>query len=383
MLNIKDLDKKIAIIKGEIDKISNKKSNLFFYVIDTEGYASGSLAYIYQLAKFLKDDGYNVKMIYQTDGKGKDRAEFVGVGGWLGEEYASLPHFDIQSKEGVEISHSDILFIPEIYCQVMKQTMNMPCKRIAIFQNYDFVISQMPYTAQWGDYEIRDVITNSKENAELLKTVFPYLNTTVINPFIEKRFGTTNEPKKMIVNVVSKNPDDIVRLIKPFYWKYPEFKWVTFRDLSGMSKENFANSLREGCITIWMDENASFGYSAIEAMKSGNVVFGLLPKEPKEWMLDENGKLSDCCIWFDDIKKMHQNLAVVIRSFLKDSIPGTVFAAQERAKNLYSEEKTKKEILAYVKAQFDERKKTFEEFIRLAEKEKTKNVEGKTEDVKE
>ena len=100
-------------------------------------------------------------------------------------------------------------------------------------------------------------------------------------------------------------------------------------------------------------------------------------------MLDENGKLSDCCIWFDDIKKMHQNLAVVIRSFLKDSIPDTVFAAQERAKNLYSEEKTKKEILAYVKAQLDERKKTFEEFIRLAEKEKTKNVEGKTEDVKE
>ena len=369
----KDLEKKISIVKAEIDKIDKKESNVFFYVIDTEGYASGSLAYIYQLAKFLYDDGYNVKMIYQTDGKGKEKEEFVGVGGWLGEEYASLPHYDIQSKTGVDISQSDILFIPDIYSQVMAQTKNLPCKRIAIFQNFDFVVSQMPYSAQWGDYGIIDVLTNTKENAELIKSIFPYVKTTVVDPFIEKRFGCGQEPKKMIVNVISKNQDDTVRLMKPFFWKYPDFKWITFRDLSGMSKENFANCLREGAITVWMDENASFGYSAIEAMKSNNVVFGKLPKETKEWMLDENGNLTDCCIWFDDINKLHQNLAIVIRSFLKDSIPDKVFKSQERAKNLYSEERTKAEILEYVKNQFADRKNVLEEFIRLANKEIEKN----------
>lgn len=369
----KDLEKKISIVKAEIDKIDKKESNVFFYVIDTEGYASGSLAYIYQLAKFLYDDGYNVKMIYQTDSKGKEKEEFVGVGGWLGEEYASLPHYDIQSKTGVEISQSDILFIPDIYSQVMAQTKNLPCKRIAIFQNFDFVVSQMPYSAQWGDYGIIDVLTNTKENAELIKSIFPYVKTTVVDPFIEKRFGCGQEPKKMIVNVISKNQDDTVRLMKPFFWKYPDFKWITFRDLSGMSKENFANCLREGAITVWMDENASFGYSAIEAMKSNNVVFGKLPKETKEWMLDENGNLTDCCIWFDDINKLHQNLAIVIRSFLKDGIPDKVFKSQERAKNLYSEERTKAEILEYVKNQFAERKNVLEEFIRLANKEIEKN----------
>lgn len=256
----------------------------------------------------------------------------------------------------------------------------MPCKRIAIFQNYDFVVSQMPYSAQWGDYRITEVITNTKENAELIKSIFPYLNVTIIDPFIEKRFGTTKEPKKMIVNVISKNPDDIVRLMKPFYWKYPDFKWVTFRDLSGMSKDNFANSLREGCITVWMDENASFGYSAIEAMKSGNIVFGKLPKETKEWMLDKDGNLSNCCIWFDDINKLHQNLAVVIRSFLKDNIPSSVFESQERAKNLYSEEDTKREIISYVEGVMSERKKSFEEFVRLAEDEKLNNRIGGAKD---
>jgi len=365
----KDLEKKISIVKAEIDKIDKKESNVFFYVIDTEGYASGSLAYIYQLAKFLYDDGYNVKMIYQTDGNGKEKEEFVGVGGWLGEEYASLPHYDTRSKTGIDINQSDILFIPDIYSQVMAQTKHLPCKRIAIFQNFDFVVSQMPYSAQWGDYGIKDVLTNTKENAELIKSIFPYVKTTVVDPFIEKRFGCGQEPKKMIVNVISKNQDDTVRLMKPFFWKYPDFKWITFRDLSGMSKENFANCLREGAITVWMDENASFGYSAIEAMKSNNVVFGKLPKETKEWMLDENGNLTDCCIWFDDINKLHQNLAIVIRSFLKDGIPDKVFKSQERAKNLYSEERTKAEILEYVKNQLADRKNVLEEFIRLANKE--------------
>ena len=365
----KDLEKKISIVKAEIDKIDKKESNVYFYVIDTEGYASGSLAYIYQLAKFLYDEGYNVKMIYQTDSNGKEKEEFVGVGGWLGEEYASLPHYDTRSKTDINISQSDILFIPDIYSQVMAQTKHLPCKRIAIFQNFDFVVSQMPYSAQWGDYGIKDVLTNTKENAELIKSIFPYVKTTVVDPFIEKRFGCGQEPKKMIVNVISKNQDDTVRLMKPFFWKYPDFKWITFRDLSGMSKENFANCLREGAITVWMDENASFGYSAIEAMKSNNVVFGKLPKETKEWMLDENGNLTDCCIWFDDINKLHQNLAIVIRSFLKDGIPDKVFKSQERAKNLYSEERTKAEILEYVKNQFADRKNVLEEFIRLANKE--------------
>ena len=372
--------KEVALtrIKAEIEKIDKKENKILFYVIDTEGYASGSLAYEYHLAKFAQEAGYNVAMIYQSDEK---EGEFVGVEGWLGPEYSSIPHYDVR-KEELEITPSDILFIPEIYAQVMNQTKKLPCKRIAIMQNFDYIVSQTPYSAQWGDYGITDAIVNTKENAELLKSIFPYVNVTIIDPFIEKRFGTTTEPKKMIVNVISKNPDDIVRLMKPFYWKYPDFKWVTFRDLSGMSKDNFANSLREGCITVWMDENASFGYSAIEAMKSGNIVFGKVPRETKEWMLDKDGNLSDCCIWFDDINKVHQNLAVVIRSFLKDSVPASVFEAQERAKNLYSEDKTKEEIISYVEKVMDERKKSFEEFIRLAEDEKNNNVVGFTEDAK-
>jgi hypothetical protein len=86
-------DKAIYRIEEEIARIDKKECRLFFYVLDTEGYASGSLAYEYQLAKIAQDAGYEVAMIYQTEEKGD---EFVGVGGWLGETYAQLPHYDIR-----------------------------------------------------------------------------------------------------------------------------------------------------------------------------------------------------------------------------------------------------------------------------------------------
>lgn len=150
---ISDKKKKaVAIekIKEELERIKKNENKVFFFVLDTEGYPSGSLSYIYNLAKFAKDEGYNVAMLYQTEptAKGQPEDEFIGVEGWLGKEYSSLPHFDIRKNE-VDINPSDILFIPEIFSQVMNQTKNLPCQRIAIMQNYDYILSQMPYSAQW------------------------------------------------------------------------------------------------------------------------------------------------------------------------------------------------------------------------------------------
>jgi hypothetical protein len=345
-------------IHSEIEKIDKKENKILFYVLDTEGYASGSLAYEYQLAKMAKDAGYNVCMIYQTE---KDDDEFIGVEGWLGEEYSSLPHFDIR-KDNVEINPSDILFIPEIFSQVMNQTKKLPCKRIAIMQNFDYIVSQTPYSAQWGDYGILDAIANTEENKNLLKSVFPYVRTTVIDPYIDKMFGETKKPKKCVVNVIAKNPDDVTRLVKPFYWKYPLMKWVSFADLRGMNKMRFADALREGFLTIWIDQDASFGYGAIEAMKCGNIVFAMVPKTKKKWMFDEDGEtFNDSCFWFDDINQMHEKIATLVRSFVTDRIPDAVFDGQGKVKDMYSEENTRKQFIEFIENTMAERKNRLKE----------------------
>lgn len=366
----------IKRIVGEIEKIGKKANKIMFYVLDTEGYASGSLAYEYQLAKIAKDAGYDVSMVYQSDEKDNG---FVGVGGWLGEEYASLPHYDIR-KDEIEINPSDILFIPEIFSQVMNQTKRLPCKRIAIMQNFDYILSQTPYSAQWGDYGIVDAIANTEENKKLLNGVFPYVKTTVIDPYIDKMFGETKQPKKCVVNIVAHNQDDVTRVVKPFYWKFPLMKWVSFADLRGMNKAKFSEALREGFLTIWIDENASFGYSPIEAMKCGNVVFAMLPKENKKWMLTEDGKsLNDSCFWFNNINMMHDKIATLVRGFITNNIPDSIYNGQEIVKNMYSEEKTKKQFIEYIENVLEERKKALEELKKIGDNKEKENNNGKEE----
>ena len=359
---LKALDK----VREEIAKIDKKENSIFFFVLDTKGIPSGSLEYIYKLAMIAKNDGYNIGLLYQLD---KDD-EFVGVKDWLGEDYANLPHYNV-SKEEVEITPSDIVFIPEIFSTVMNQTKKLPCKRVAILQNYDYLLEQMPFAAQWGDFGIIDCLVNTGYNAELIKDIFPYVKTGIVTPYIDKMFGSTIEPKKMVVNIVAKDQGDINRIIKPFYWKYPTFKWVSFRDLRGFPKEAFANALREAAITIWVDEDTSFGYSAIEAMKSGSIVIAKVPDTPLEWIDSDNddNTLRNCCVWFDNFNSLHRQIASVVRSFITDNVPPEVAEEAKKVTERYSEERTIKEFLDYVKTLEAGRKAELESLIRRVENE--------------
>lgn len=343
----------IENIDKEINKIDKKENHIYFFVIDTKGVPSGSLEYIYNLALILKNDGYDVSMLHTEE-------EFVGVGAWLGEEYTSLPHFNVNSGE-IGTSPSDLLFIPDIYAQVMNQTKNLPCKRVVILQNYDFVVEQMPYSAQWGDFGILEGITNSDYQADELKKSFPYVKLNKVTPYISKIFGETNEPKKMIVNIVAKDQSDIKRIVKPFYWKYPSFKWVSFRDVRNLSKENFANALREAAITVVVDDNASFGYAALESMKSGSITVCKVPNAELEWMETDNDTLPNCCIWFDNFDTLHKQLASIVRGWITDNVPTVLSENAEKVNANFSFEKTQKELLEYVQNVFEKRKQEMNE----------------------
>lgn len=361
-------EKALKRVKQEIEKIDKNKNSVYFFVLDTKGNPNGNLQYIYDLAFIAKNEGYNVGMLYQSMDK-KD--EFVGVKDWLGEEYASIPHYDIAKNE-VDVGPADILFIPEIFANVMNQTKKLPCKRIAIFQNYDYLVEQMPFAVQWGDFGIMNAITNSNANAELLKDIFPYVKTKIINPFIGKMFGTTSEPKKMIVNIVADDQEDINRIIKPFYWKYPSFKWVSFRDLRGFPKEQFAKALSEAAITVWIDRNSSFGYSALEAMKSGSIVIAKVPDDTLDWMKEEDEKsiarLGNCCIWFDDIHTVQKAIANVVRAWITDKVPAEIVKAEKETSEKYSFDTSKKEFIDYLSGVINERKDEMNKLVEIVEK---------------
>lgn len=322
-------------IKEQISKIDNKEFTFYFYVADTKGNASGSLAYLYDIAFGLQEMGYKVGMLHSEE-------EFVGVSEWMGDKYADLPHYNIERNK-IDVAPSDFLFIPEIYTNVMTATRNLPCQRVGVLQSFDKLTELIPFGAGWGDLGVLKAITTTEANAKRFNQYFPYVKTDVITPKISSEFVKTDALKKLIVNVVTREQSDINKIVKPFFWQYPMYQWVAFRELRGLSREQMAQSLQEAAITVWVDNVTDFGYLPLEAMKCGSIVVGQVPAVSPEWMMDGDN-LTNAGIWVDNIASIPSVLASVIRTWTMDRIPEEIQNEADKVVARYTEGKQLQDI---------------------------------------
>ena len=74
---------------------------------------------------------------------------------------------------------------------------------------------------------------------------------------------------------------ELLKIVKVFFQKYPHYRFVTFRDMSGMSEKNL-KELGKSFLGVWVDEISSFGTFPIECMKSDTPVIGKIPR----WFLN-------------------------------------------------------------------------------------------------
>lgn len=352
-------DEMIKIVEENIKKLDKKDFNVYFFVLDTKGNPSGSLEFIYDNAMTLFKMGYNVTMIHQEK-------DFVGVSEWLGSEYDELPHKNIET-ENVNIGPCDFLFIPEIFANVMGQTKTLPCKRVIIMQNYNHLCEFMPVGVTPFDMNINEVITTTETQKDIIEDYFPGIKTHVVPPKIKTIFRKSKSPKKLIINVISKTQSDVNRIVKPFYWKYPIYKWVSFRDLRGVSQSVFSEALRDAAITIWVDDKTNFGYSALEAMRCGSILLAKVPEKLTDWNIedtDKGKKLTDACIWFDDIDSLPRMIASIVRTWTMDELPESVYNGLDTFNDVYTKEQQEEAIKkAYINGLFEKRKHEFEEVL--------------------
>lgn len=344
----KEMKLALKNVESAIKNVEKKNFKLLFFVADSKGTPVGSLSYTYELAYRLKELGYKVQMLYAEN-------DFVGVKDWLGEKYASLPHFNSQ-KDNIDVSPSDFLFIPELFSNVMAKTKQLPCKKIAILQNFNYLTELIPLGSSWDSLGIRDCITTTNAMKERLLEVFPGTKTYVIRPSIDRAFSSDNK-EKLIVNIISKDENDINRVVKPFKWRYPIYDFVTFRYINGRSREEEAQYLREGAISVWIDEKTDFGYTPLEAMASGNIVVGKIPENTPEWMLDEKGELVDNGVWFYNMRELPGLLSSVIQTLLYNKIPQGLYENMQETLSRYTEEKQLEDIKSVLDEVFETRTK--------------------------
>lgn len=382
--------KAIERIEESIAKLNENDFNIYFFIIDSRNVPNSSLAFIYEMAKTLQDKNYNVTMLYQLQGeyteaelyKKKKKGRqidpskvFVGVGEWLGQEYAKIPHMNIAHAQW-KVSPADILFIPEAFSSLMFQTYQYkaPCRRVVLLQNFSYVTDFIPFGVEWKNYGIYDVVTTTKQQENLIKSVFPYVRSKVLSPVIPSIFRKPIEPKKLMVNVMTSDQRITNRIIKTFYWKYPIYKFVSFVDLRNRTRDEFAEKLREGAITVWADNDTPFGHSAIEAIACDNILIGKVPEMTPEWMMNDDGTLNDCGIWTYDINAIPDLLANVIGAWMQDNIPTELTTAMENVNNRYTVEKWNDNVENIISSIVNEQIKSFESIKYSIQKNITKET---------
>jgi glycosyltransferase involved in cell wall biosynthesis len=120
-------------------------------------------------------------------------------------------------------------------------------------------------------------------------------------------------------------------MIKSFYAKFPQYRWITFRDMRGLSELEFANAMKESFCSVWLDSTSGFGTYPLESFKMGIPVIGLVPNLQPEWMNENNG------IWINNQNMFVDVVADFIQNWLEDNISPVVFEEMEKTISEFSD----------------------------------------------
>ena len=341
-------------VKQSIQILRDKQARIYFLVQDTKGNARASVRYIYQMAKTLKDNGFNPIILHE-------KADYAGVVAWLDEEYMSIPHKAIEGQN-LEISPEDFLVIPEVFGFVMDQVKQLPCAKIVLTQQYAHMLETLQPGQSWNQFGFMKCITTTNKQKEYIERVMRQASFDIVEPYITSSFEPKSLPAMPIIGVHTKEQTDAVNLIKTFYLKFPQYRWFTFRDLRGLSEKEFANSLKDCFLSVWVDDHTGFGTFPLESMKSNVPVIGKVPIMAPEWMNEDNG------IWITDQTLLADVVADFIQNWLEDNIKPEMYDEMKKTADKFSDkQKFDLAVVSLFEGYLHTRANSFEEQISKTE----------------
>jgi len=345
----------IKKLERSISNMKDKKSRIYFVVQDTKGNARASVRHTYQMALTLKENGYNPIILHETK-------EYIGVGEWLGSYYMdTLPHKSID-EGNLEISPDDLLIVPEIFGYIMEQVKNLPCGKIVLTQAYDHMFETLQPGQTWSQLGFFKCITTSESQKSHIEKIMRKVSFDIINPVISECFQKSETPAKTIISIHTRDQRDTANIIKEFYARFPQYRWITFRDLRGLTEKQFSEAMKDSFVSIWIDPTSSFGTFPLESMKMGIPVIGVLPYVQPNWLNEDNG------LWLVNKNSVVDVVADFVQNWLEDNINPELYSSMETTSSEYSSyEKFQKNVVEVFSEIFDKRSASFEDQLNKLE----------------
>jgi glycosyltransferase involved in cell wall biosynthesis len=297
MSNIENIEK----LKSALGRLEKSESIVYFLTYDTKNNARASIKYIYDMAKTLNENGIESKILVEDK-------SYTGVKSWLGDEYDNLSVVSIKDDK-VEIKLDDILVVPEYYSNALQQLSNVKCVKVMLVQQKDYIFENLPIGSRWSDFGFDRVITTTESSKKYIMEYFPESLVFIIPPFIGDNFKPLDLPLKPFIAISCRDRLIHKKIISEFYLKFPQLRWITFKDMIQMSYNEFSDGLRECMVSVWVDDESTFGTFPLESMKSGVPVVGKIPNTEPDW-LTENG------MWTYDLSKIVNILGTFVLAWI-------------------------------------------------------------------
>lgn len=336
-------------VELSIQNLKEKKSRIYLFVQDTKGNARAAVRYIYQMGMALKKGGMNPIILHEKN-------DYTGVGNWLGKEFMDeLPHKSIENQN-LEITPDDFLIVPEIFGYVMEQVKQLPCAKIVLAQSYAYITETLQPGQSWSQFGFYKCITTNGRQKEYIEKIMRQSSFDILEPTISESFKKRKEPSMPIIAIHTREQEDAINIIKTFYLKFPQYRWFTFRDMRGLSERDFSNSLKECCLSVWVDNKSGFGTFPLESMACNVPCLGKIPDLQPTWMTEDNG------IWITDVTMITDFIADFIQNWLEDNIKPELYTKMsETAEGFKNKQNFDNKVVALFENYLETRAKSFEE----------------------
>ena len=313
-----EIEKNNAAISNIIERIKSNNFNVYYYCPPMNT-PSGGIAVIFKQAKILQNAGFKVTIIYEPrqDTKAsyqesQKKAKKIEIferfnPTWIGKDAEGIKlqplgnseiKFNDNTTEKVEmlsINPEDFVIIPEGFPNVMERFTQIPCKKIVFAQSWYYILNAMSVGQSWRNWGIEDVISISDGISEYINVIMPGMKIKNYSQSIDRNLfkpKPLSEKFPKIAFMPGRTQDAILKtynVIKTFYSFYPQYRWIRFDELKGLSKEEFAGRLAESSLVLYTDEIAGFGTMPLEAMACNTHIVGWTPLGGKEYMNATNG----------------------------------------------------------------------------------------------
>lgn len=340
----------IEKLQTALDRISNGKNVVYFFTYDTKNNPRASVKHIYDMCKTLNENGIISKILVEDN-------TYVGVKSWLGNEYDSLPIVSIKEDKPI-INIDDVLIVPEYYSGSLEQLVGIKCVKIMLVQHKDYIFETLPIGTRWSEYGFDRAITTSEKTKQYIQEIFPETLVFVIPPLISDNFKPSEKLVKPYIAIHCRDRAINKRIISEFYLKFAQLRWLSFRDMSQMSYIDFANSLKECMVSVWVDDESTFGTFPLESMRCKVPIIGKIPNVQPDW-LGENG------LWADDLTELIEFLGSYVLSWIDGASLGEEFKeAMVNTLSPYDNSITKNNIVSIFNSFLSTRKESIETGIK-------------------